>query len=65
MYNSIPSKRQRGLYSLRILDENNNEEKKEKKKPTVEREKDNKSKEDKYNKFVKELHKKQNKRDIK
>jgi hypothetical protein len=63
MYNSIQSKLGKGKFGLRKnIDDT---EIKEKKKPTVEREKDNKNKEDKYNKFVKELHKRQNKRDIK
>ena len=51
-------------FGLRDLKNPVIEEKKIKKKPTVEREKDNKN-EDKYNKFVDTLHKKQNKRDIK
>jgi|TARA_R110001592_G_scaffold95449_4_gene275003 hypothetical protein len=53
-----------GKFGLRDLKNPVIEEKKIKKKPTVEREKDNKN-EDKYNKFVDTLHKKQNKRDIK
>ena len=40
------------------------EEKKIKKKPTVEREKEDKN-EKKYNKFVNNLHRKQNKKDLK